>query len=84
MIIIDAMHTGQAVKNEYEKKGAILQSQGFVDFVYSIDSIAMKIPMEGIHVQGWTITPLLRPVVSRYEQQPTYYSIVSLLHTNLR
>ena len=48
--------------NKYEGKGAILGLQQPVEF--ESDSIALDIPMEGIAINGWKITPLMRPVVS--------------------
>ena len=46
----------------YEKKGAVLGLHQLVDF--ESDTITLDIPMKGISISGWTITPLIRPVVS--------------------
>ena len=47
---------------KYEGKGAILSLHQPVEF--EADAIALDIPMEGITIKGWNITPLIRPVVS--------------------
>ena len=52
----------QVVKEEYERKGAILGLHQPVEF--ESDTISLDIPMEGISIKGWKITPLIRPVVS--------------------
>ena len=63
------MH-GQAVEKEYQKKGATLQSQQLVEFEIHPRSSAMitlNISLDGMSIQGWKITPILRPVVSDHE-----------------
>ena len=52
----------QVVKEEYERKGAILGLQKLVDF--ESDAITLDIPKEGITVKGWEVTPKFLPVVS--------------------
>ena len=48
--------------SKYEEKGAILGLQQPVEF--ESDTISLDIPLEGIAIKGWEITPLMRPVVS--------------------
>ena len=50
------------MKDEYEKKGAVSGPYQPVDF--ESDTIALDIPIEGVAVSDWKITPLMRPVVS--------------------
>ena len=50
------------MKEEYEKKGAILGLHQLVEF--ESDAITLDIPEMGILIKGWKITPLIRPVVS--------------------
>ena len=50
------------VKGEYEKKGAISGPYQPVDF--ESDTIALDIPLEGITINDWNLTPLTRPIVS--------------------
>lgn len=52
----------QVVKEEYENSRALLGFRQVVEF--ESDAVSLNIPMEGITVGGWTITPLIRPVVS--------------------
>ena len=53
----------QVVKKEYEREQrAVLGPKQLVEF--ESDSISLDISMTGISVKGWTITPLVRPVVS--------------------
>ena len=54
----------QVVSREYDNKGAVLGLHQLVDF--ESDLITLDIPMEGISTNGWTITPLIRPVVSSF------------------
>ena len=60
----------QVVKEEYNKKGAVLGLHQPVDF--ESENITLDIPMEGITIDGWEISPLVRPVVSscRYHIHP--------------
>ena len=48
--------------SKYEGKGAILGLQQPMEF--ESDTISLDIPLEGIAIKGWKITPLMRPVVS--------------------
>ena len=50
------------MKEEYERKGAVLDLQKLVDF--ESDAITLDIPKEGITVKGWKVTPKFLPVVS--------------------
>ena len=50
------------MRDEYERKGAICGHHQLVEF--ESDSITLDIPMEGLTVKGWKITPLIRPRVS--------------------
>ena len=43
-------------------KGAILGLHQPVEF--ESEAISLDIPMEGITIKSWKITPLIRPVVS--------------------
>ena len=53
----------QVVKEEYERKGAVLGLYQPLEF--EGESISLDIPMPGgISISGWKITPLMRPVVS--------------------
>lgn len=52
------------VKEEYNKKGAVLGLQRLVEFHSLADQIMLDISMEGVYINGWSITPLGRPVVS--------------------
>ena len=47
---------------KYEKEGAILGVHQLIEF--EADAISLDIPMDGLSIQGWKITPLMRPVVS--------------------
>ena len=47
---------------KYKEEGAILGLHQPVEFV--ADAISLDIPMEGLSIKGWKITPLIRPVVS--------------------
>ena len=49
------------MKEEYARKGAVLDLQQPVDF--ELDSITLDIPMEGLTIKPWKITPQMRPVV---------------------
>ena len=55
------------VKDEYEKKGAVLGLHQPVGF--EADTITLDIPTNGIANKGWEITPLISPVVSFVEAQ---------------
>ena len=46
------------------KNGAVLGLYQLVDF--ESDEVTLDIPLEGISIKGWKITPLMRPVVSSY------------------
>ena len=50
------------MKEAYERKGAILGCDQLVGF--ESDTITLDIPVEGITIKGWEITPLVPPVVS--------------------
>ena len=50
------------MREEYEKKGAVLGLHQPVDF--ESDMITLDIPMEGVSISGWKIIPLVHPVVS--------------------
>jgi hypothetical protein len=50
------------VKEEYGNSKALLGLHQVVEF--ESDAVTLDIPMEGITAKGWSITPLIRPVVS--------------------
>ena len=52
----------QVVKQEYKDEKAVLGLHQLVEF--ESDAISLDIPLEGITIKGWKITPLIRPVVS--------------------
>ena len=52
----------QVVKEEYKKYNALLGLRQLVEF--ESDAVMLDIPIQGIAVKGWKITPLIRPVVS--------------------
>ena len=52
----------QVVEEEYSKKHAHSGPDQSVEF--ESDMISLDIPMEGILIKSWKITPLIRPVVS--------------------
>lgn len=52
----------QALRRDYIDKGARLGP--FQPVYFELDEIKLDIPMEGTVVDGWKITPLIRPVVS--------------------
>ena len=52
----------KAIEDEYSKKGVLPGPHQVVEF--EADTISLDIPMEGITIKGWKITPLMRPVVS--------------------
>ena len=54
----------QVVTKSYEKKGAVLGLHQLVDF--ELDTITLSIPLDGLCIKGWIITPLVPPVVSCY------------------
>ena len=59
------VHDHQGVKKEYEGKRAVLGHHQPLEF--ESDEITLDIPMEGITIKGWEITPLVPPVVSLFE-----------------
>ena len=58
------MFIDEVVKEEYKRRGAILNLQKLVDFEY--DAITLDIPDEGIIIKDWEIIPLTVPVVSSF------------------
>ena len=56
----------KAIELKYGEKGALVGPHQPVKFEVGNDtiSVALDIPMEGLSIQGWKITPLMRPVVS--------------------
>ena len=42
---------------------------------FESETITLDIPMEGIYISGWIITPLMRPVVS-------FYDTINIHHDN--
>jgi hypothetical protein len=56
----------KAIELEYRGKGALFGPHQPVEFETGHDavSIALDIPMKGLSINGWEITPLIRPVVS--------------------
>ena len=52
----------QVVKEEYERKGAILDFNRLVEF--ESDAITLDIPEDGITIEGWEVTPKFLPMVS--------------------
>ena len=67
----------QGVKEEYERKGAILDLQKLVDF--ESDAITLDIPVEGIIVKDWEVTPKFLPVVSFCVPSPLNTNYPSLI-----
>ena len=55
----------KVIGHEYEKKGALPGPHQPVEF--DSDMITLDIPIEGTTINGWTITPLMPPVVSSCE-----------------
>ena len=49
---------------KYKEEGAIFGLHQPVEFEAESDAISLDIPMEGLSIKGWKITPLMRPVVS--------------------
>ena len=56
--------SNQVVKEEYRKSGASLGLCKLVEFDSESDAVTLDIPVDGITIKGWTITPLMLPVVS--------------------
>ena len=52
------------MKEEYEKKGATPELCKLIEFDPELDAITLDIPMEGITIEDWEISPLMPPVVS--------------------
>ena len=52
----------KVVEEEYTKKNALPGPDQNVEF--ESEAISLDIPMVGIAIKGWKITPLIRPVVS--------------------
>ena len=50
------------MKEEYAREGAIRDVHQPVEF--ESEAISLNIPLEGVSIKGWKITPLMRPVVS--------------------
>ena len=50
------------IENDYNKRKARLGSNQTIEF--ESDVITLDIPLEGTTINGWIITPLIRPVVS--------------------
>ena len=55
----------KVVKEEYERESAVRGLHQPLEF--ESNAITLDIPMEGISICGWKITPLIRPVVSSCE-----------------
>ena len=56
--------TSKVIRSEYEKEGnAVFGPDQSVEFESSTNMITLDIPVEGLTVEGWKITPLIRPVV---------------------
>ena len=52
------------IRNEYEKEeDAVFGPDQPVEFESSANMITLDIPIEGLTVEDWKITPLVRPVV---------------------
>ena len=68
------------MKNEYEREGAVLGLHQPVEF--ESEMITLDIPLEGIMIKGWNITPLIRPVVSSCEHRihPAYNQLPHWSH----
>ena len=66
------------VRNEYDKKGAILGLHQPLEF--EADTITLDIPMEGVAIKGWKITPLIPPLVSSCGLRSACYILPLLLH----
>ena len=60
-IIITGSYS-QIVKKEYGNSKALLGLHQIIEF--ESDAVTLDIPMEGVASKGWSITPLVRPVVS--------------------
>ena len=58
---------------KYKKDHAIRGPHQPVEF--EADVISLDIPMKGLSIKGWKITPLIRPVVSScvHYIHPVYY-----------
>ena len=65
--------------NKYDRTDAVLGLQQPVEF--ESDAISLDIPMEGITIKGWKITPLMRPVVSHHIH-PASNQLLSLATTS--
>ena len=61
VIIITGSYS-QVVKEEYGNSKALLGLRQIIEF--ESDAVTLDIPMEGVASKGWSITPLVRPVVS--------------------
>ena len=59
--------TDKVIGDNYSKKGAIAGPHQPVEF--ESDMITLDIPVKGITINGWKITPLVRPVVSSCEHR---------------
>ena len=55
-------YLSQEILRKYEREGAVRGLYQPVEF--EADTITLDIPMEGITIKDWKITPLIRPVVS--------------------
>ena len=49
---------------QYKKKGAILDLYNVFEFDSEADAVTLDIPVKGITIKGWAITPQMLPVVS--------------------
>ena len=56
--------TCKAIEINYREKGALRRVGPHQPAKFETDAITLDIPMEGLSIQGWKITPLMRPVVS--------------------
>ena len=66
------------MRREYKEKEAQQDSELVVEF--ESDRIAIDIPLEGIVVGGWKITPLAAPVVANAKTISIVPYMISVLY----
>ena len=54
------------MQESYRRSGASLSLCKLVEFDSESDAITLDIPVEGITIKGWEITPQMLPEVSSY------------------
>ena len=72
----------EAIEIKYSEKGALVGPHQPAEFKAGHDAISLDIPMEGLSIQGWKITPQIFPVVSScvHHIHPTF--LASLVTTS--